>query len=447
MKRLDSNAGVTVKPRTGNRSSARLRGAVQAILIPALLWLGAGCRTAQPVTGSRAGAPSRPVACLPFELAGNHIYLAVRVNGAGPFSFVLDTGAGLSVVNRSLAKELKLKRWPLRWRASAWAGWTEWEFLRGVQLELGDIRHRPWTMASGRLPDGASRPLDGLLGADLFLRFVVELDFEKRELRLFEPSTYRYAGAGAVLPFRLRHRIPVIDAELLSPAGVRVTNRFDIDTGSGKALALASAFFQSNQWADPAAPLRRASSGDAVGRVEELIGRLPEIRLGPYTVHQPTVSFELHPMVAQNGLAGTLGTPLLRRFQLVFEYRRRRLYLTPNRAFGEPFEQRWTGKIMTVTSKDFRVLLSGAELVAVPPHFDTFTVDQVRKDSPAEAAGLQRGDRVLTLDGKSLSTASLEQWFRWSWRDGAESQIEVQRGALRFSRQLILDWENYWAKP
>src|SRR5437867_1631500 len=47
-----------------------------------------------------------------FRLAGGAqplILLPVRVNERGPFEFILDTGAGTSLVSSELARELELK--------------------------------------------------------------------------------------------------------------------------------------------------------------------------------------------------------------------------------------------------------------------------------------------------------------------------------------------------
>src|SRR5207302_7979110 len=47
-----------------------------------------------------------------FRLAGGAqplILLPMRVNGAGPFEFILDTGAGSSLLSSNLAKKLNLK--------------------------------------------------------------------------------------------------------------------------------------------------------------------------------------------------------------------------------------------------------------------------------------------------------------------------------------------------
>jgi S1-C subfamily serine protease len=56
-------------------------------------------------------------------------------------------------------------------------------------------------------------------------------------------------------------------------------------------------------------------------------------------------------------------------------------------------------------------------------------VIRVSRDSPAEQAGLQPGDRILSIDGNEV--AGLESFYRQLWRDGAEREVrlEIRRGA------------------
>jgi S1-C subfamily serine protease len=55
-------------------------------------------------------------------------------------------------------------------------------------------------------------------------------------------------------------------------------------------------------------------------------------------------------------------------------------------------------------------------------------VVRVSRDSPAEAAGLEPGDRILRIDG--VEVTGLEVFYKALWRDGAERDVrlEIRRG-------------------
>src|SRR5215470_19919615 len=60
------------------------------------------------VQDSTAAQPQRSHR-IPFQLSGNRIALDVRVNGSGPLSFVLDTGASATILDTDQAERLGLR--------------------------------------------------------------------------------------------------------------------------------------------------------------------------------------------------------------------------------------------------------------------------------------------------------------------------------------------------
>jgi hypothetical protein len=118
------------------------------------------------------------------------LFVPVMVNNQGPFYFVLDTGASSSVVNRRLARRLKLHRT------------GETDLMRGVtgEAEVSIVTVDRWSVG-GRLLHGHALPalnlrmggpglgpVGGLLGADELRRFgVVSIDFRHKQLRLPAP--------------------------------------------------------------------------------------------------------------------------------------------------------------------------------------------------------------------------------------------------------------------
>jgi hypothetical protein len=111
---------------------------------------------------------------VPYRLtATNHFLVRVRVNGKGPFNFLVDTGAPAVVIAKETAKKAGLK-------PSDEAFWTPVErleieggaTLRGMQARVDDPYQLTGMNALG-LP-GAS--IDGLLGFSALARFKIELD-------------------------------------------------------------------------------------------------------------------------------------------------------------------------------------------------------------------------------------------------------------------------------
>jgi C-terminal processing protease CtpA/Prc len=89
-----------------------------------------------------------------------------------------------------------------------------------------------------------------------------------------------------------------------------------------------------------------------------------------------------------------LGSDMLKRFTVTFDYSRSKMYFEPNADHGKPFEADKTG----------------LRLFATLPDMQTFRVMGVLKGSAAETAGLQPGDVIETIDGKPAGSMKLYKW-------------------------------------
>jgi hypothetical protein len=81
--------------------------------------------------------------------------------------------------------------------------------------------------------------------------------------------------------------------------------------------------------------LGRGLSGDVYGKT----GRIAKLVIGPYELKDITASFASAEVRSKQANADAiLGVGSLRRFNLIFDYANKKLYLRPNRRFNEPFE-------------------------------------------------------------------------------------------------------------
>ena len=70
----------------------------------------------------------------------------------------------------------------------------------------------------------------------------------------------------------------------------------------------------------------------------------------------------------------------------------------------------------------------GATFVSEGPEYHTFKVSGVRKGSPAETAGLQKGDAIEALDGKPAAEFRLADLRRALSDEGSSHVLEITRG-------------------
>src|SRR5262249_3993871 len=138
---------------------------------------------------------------VPFELANNHIYVKVKLNGKGPYTFLCDTG-GANILVPPLANELGLK--PVGALQGRGVGEKSEDvgLVKVEKLQLGDVTLSDQLFATYPMQDFAQvegLPIPGLVGYEIFKRFVVTVDYEHSTLTLTAPAAYEYKGDGTVL--------------------------------------------------------------------------------------------------------------------------------------------------------------------------------------------------------------------------------------------------------
>ena len=147
------------------------------------------------------GAPDRAEittdsgnAGVPIRLAGPGgaaLLVPVRINGQGPYDFVLDTGATLTCVDGSLADSLGLPeaRGQVGIGAGIQGGAGSMRLVQIDSLSIGDARAKGLTGCALDLAQIRSMGIEtrGLVGLNFLTSFRVTLDFSADRLILTQP--------------------------------------------------------------------------------------------------------------------------------------------------------------------------------------------------------------------------------------------------------------------
>jgi aspartyl protease/PDZ domain-containing protein len=356
---------------------------------------------------------------VPFELVNNHIYVQVKLNGQGPFRLLCDTG-GANIVTPELAQKLGLKT------EGALQGRGVGEKSEDVGLtkikttEVGDVTLENQVFAVyplGPLSSAEGIPSSGLIGYEVFKRFVVRVDYEKTLLTLTDPPAYTPAGKGTVVPFKFNGHIPQVEGSIDGLPG-----KFDIDTGSRASLSLLAPFAEKNKLKERYAARVEGVTGWGVGgAARSQVTRAKDLRLGDVKVVSPVTEISLQSKGAFTDpyVAGNVGAGVLKRFNITFDYRSQTLTFEPN-------------------SNDSRPDIFDRSGMWINHTGSTFEVIDVIKDGPAAQAALRAGDRIVTIDGKTadeVTLPGLRARFKTD-EPGTKIHLKVQSGDA--TREVVL---------
>ena len=272
----------------------------------------------EPDSGPKAARLPAPVA-IPFRLEGGQIVIDnVRINGSGPYSFQLDTGAqGHGRIDTRLATELGLE-------ASGVAAGDDTSGREGMELgeyalallEIGGLPFPDLTVYSRNYNSeravAARGTIHGILGIGLFERYLLTLDYPHRKLLLAsgslpEPGDNGIVAADAGSP------IPAIAVQLAGVEGMAF-----LDTGAMPDIIVSSALAGRLEFQSPPVVVGRAAS--VAGEFEISMGMLDgALQLAGQRIDEPRI------FVGDGFENIIIGAPILGRFVLTFDQRNARV--------------------------------------------------------------------------------------------------------------------------
>jgi hypothetical protein len=364
---------------------------------------------------------------IPFVYSSFCLPLLISVNGSPPALFILDSGAGGTVIDSDYAATLGLKGDGsinlIGSGANSQAGYLRNVTLGlpGVKFQIGTVLGTPLT----ELRKQSRLDIKGLLGGDFIRNFVVEIDYQTRTLSLFEPEYFNYSGKGKRLPIAVMGNTAVVTGAVGLTGREPIEGPFMIDTGADEAIYVTRVFNEVKKLT-AGSQTTAANSAGIAAKSENLLLRLESFELGGFRLPGPTASVfvDSEGIAASNDLAGGVGMALLKRFKVVFDYSRKVVYLEPDSLFGERFTE----------DED----LSGLDLDLTGPDRKTILVRGVVENSPAANAGFMINDEIIQINSRPAAAFTIGEIESLFTRKGDEFSIKVKRNGKAVTARLIL---------
>ena len=124
----------------------------------------------------------RAAASAPFQLREGLIWVQVQLQGYGPATFLLDSGAGSTLLDRRVAQAMGLANGKQR-RVQGVNGILPAYVVDGVNGSIADVPLPPTALVVD-MRSLAGTKVDGLLGVDFFKNRAVQIDFPARVVRV-----------------------------------------------------------------------------------------------------------------------------------------------------------------------------------------------------------------------------------------------------------------------
>ncbi len=366
------------------------------LLLPALLFASSAGAQGRFITEFSLDRDSVEV---PFEYIDHQILISGTLDGHKNLTFLFDTGASAPVVDKALdIHSYKLSDSTIQEAEGLSAAETIW--VSDLQVGPENSQAHAHNIAAlvtdlSQVSRVLGRKVDGIIGIPFCAGFVVEIDYAKRMLHFYNPRTYNLASRVGdnqrsfifnVTPMNVKRTV----STLLVTGQLHDKYDYDflVDTGFGGYLSVAHAAAQEAGLINDSTPRVSALSYGVTRTFRSEKIRASFLMLGPINLSGKVVSVDYrnNDVVGQTGI---LGNRLLQNYRVTLDYQRKKMLLE---------------RVTTKEEADDAETPSFGLVIRTGNH--TVQIDTVRKNSPADHAGLKSGDTILSINSHEVSDMS-----------------------------------------
>ena len=407
---------------------------------------------------------------IPFKFINNLIFIPIKVNGV-ELNFLMDSGVEetilFSMEDKKEVSFFDVEKITLRGLGSE-------ESIEGLKsrnntLEVNGLKSTDHLLyivldQSFNLSYHIGIPVNGIIGYNFLKSNLVEINYERKRITVHRDKPKiknkiekRYQN----VPITIERSKPYIEGSVVINSS-EIPVKLLIDIGNSDAIWL----FQ-NESKMIKVPeknfedyLGKGFSGDVMGK-RALIKKFTMSKFefyNPIIAFPDTISIRHVTMVTDR--SGSVGSEILKRFSVVFDYPNKKMFVKKNRSFYSPFGYNKSGielqhyglqwvqetvyleTIPIIKSDDlsFKKNENGNNFKYKFELKPIYIIANVRKNSPAALSGLQKGDVIVKINDKpgyeftlekinSILKSEDENWINF--------EVERDSQILKFKFQLL----------
>lgn len=340
---------------------------------------------------------------IPFQLHNNLIVIPVIINDILPLRFVLDTGVRTTILTDKVYSDILMLHYDRHMVISGVGGekLIDAYITSGVSIQLPGIRgegHAMLVLENDyiELSNYLGVQVNGILGYELFSRFIVGINFDKKIITLTKPEYFKPRKKYTAIPMTVEDTKPYITSTVTFHNGTTLDVKLMVDSGASHGLWLDE--LSDSRITAPNKHIISTVGRGLAGDVSGKIARVKSLQIHDFKFEEVLVTFPESNLLLDSLKAGgtfrngTFGGEILSRFNVYFNFPEEKLYLKKNPSFGKGFEYNMSGIVIKATG----------------PGLGEYEIVEVRKGSSAERADIKAGDKVLSINHVSVDGMPLQ---------------------------------------
>ncbi len=403
---------------------------------------------------------------IPFKFINNLIFIPIKVNGV-ELNFLLDSGVEetilFSMEDKKEVSFFNVEKITLRGLGSEAS--IEGLKSKNNTLEIHGLKstnHLLYVILdqSFNLSYHIGIPVNGIVGHNFLKNNLVEINYERKRITVYRDTKAirkKIEKKFEEIPITIERSKPYIEGNIVMNSA-EIPVKLLIDIGNSDAIWL----FQndSKQIKIPQKNfedyLGKGFSGDIQGKRAQI----KTFTMSKFEFHNPVIAFpdstSIRHVTLVKDRSGSVGSEILKRFSVVFDYPNKKIFLRKNKSFDSPFGYNKSG--IELQHFGLQWVQETVHLETIPLSTDAivskgtnnfrykfelkpiYIIANVRKNSSAGVSGLQKGDVLVSVNGIPAYKYSLEKINSLlKSEDEKWIIIEVERESqlLKFKFQLL----------
>lgn len=407
---------------------------------------------------------------IPFKFINNLLFIPIKVNGI-ELNFLLDSGVEetilFSMEDKKEVNFFNVEKITLRGLGSD----ASVEGLKSTKniLECNALKSENHVLyivldQSFNLSSHIGIPVNGIIGYNFLKDNLVEINYSSKKISVYKDSNKnrkRINKKFQVVPITIERSKPYLVSSVVLNSN-EIPVKLLIDIGNSDAIWL---FEQESRGIK--IPIKnfedylgKGFSGDVEGKRAQV----SKFKLSNFEFKNPIVAFPDSTSIKNVRMvkdrSGSIGSEILKRFSIIFDYTNQQLFLRKNSSFSTPFSYNKSG---------LELQHFGLQWVQETVHLETvplvktensaysyknsdnnfkyrfalkpiYIIANVRKNSPAAISGLQKEDIIVSINGKPGYQYTLEKInaiLKSEDEDWITFEIERDSQIMKFNFHLL----------
>ncbi len=284
-------------------------------------------------------AESQENRVIPIETQRNNTSITVKIGETSIDNIILDTGFdydGLIIYNPVYRDSISTAgAAEVRIGGAGSGEGTPALLLDSAEFRIGDLTLKRQRIIILQSDIYKGFPSNGIIGYSIFGHYTVELNHDDNTMTLHEPGSAKIGGDWTMLPIYFKENdVPWVDISVATVGERAWPLSAYIDLADGAAAVLLEKAGMKFILPEDTTSvlLGRGLSGDVYGKK----GVVSRIIIGPHELKRVPAFFAAAGIRSkQRNADAVIGNGALRRFNVIFDYANRKLYLKPNRHFAD----------------------------------------------------------------------------------------------------------------